>query len=105
VPDILRIIDATQADNLKFALNTAANVPDAIALAGNRLGMVLVSAPSQNIPLTQGPIANGDVNINALKNLKVPVVLDAEYASPDEEFRDEQILWGEPATANLQKTK
>jgi hypothetical protein len=107
VPDILRIIDATRADNLKFALNTAdaANVPDAIALAGNRLGMVLVSAPSQNIPLTQGPIANGDVNINALKNLKVPVVLDAEYASPDEEFRDEQILWGEPAAANLQKSK
>jgi hypothetical protein len=102
VPDILHIIDATRADNLKFALNTtdAANVPDAIMLAGNRLGMVLVSAPSQNIPLTQGPIAEGGVNINALKNLKVPVVLDAEYASPDEEFRDEQILWGEPATAN-----
>jgi len=106
VPDILRIIDETKADNLKFALNTAtASVPDAIGLAGNRLGLVLVSAPFKNIPLTQGPVANGDVNIKALKAVQVPLVLDADYASPDEEFKDVQALWGDPASAMLQETQ
>lgn len=107
VPDILRIIDETKADNLKFALNTAtaANVPNAIAQAGSRLAMILVSAPAKNIPLTQGPVADSGVNLKTLNTVKVPVVLDANYASPDAEFRDVEILWGEPAAANLQKTK
>jgi len=80
-------------------------VPDAIGLAGNRLGLVLVSAPFKNIPLTQGPVANGDVNIKALKAVQVPLVLDADYASPDEEFKDVQALWGDPASAMLQETQ
>ena len=100
MPDILRIIEATKADNLKFALNTAtADVPGAIALAGNRLGLVLVSTPFQNIALSQGPVSNRGVDIQALQSVKVPLVLAADYANPDEVFRDVQALWGGPAPA------
>lgn len=106
VPNILLIIDATKADNLKFALNTAsAHIPPAMALAGKRLGMVLASAPVGNIGLTQGPIAHGSVDIAALQAVKVPLVLDADYANPDEEFRDVQALWGGPTPVTSNETK
>ncbi len=106
VPDILRIIEATKADNLKFALNTdTADVPGAIALAGNRLGLVLVSAPFRNIALSQGPVSNRGVDIQALQSVKVPLVLAADYAGPDEEFQDVQALWGGRAPAVSPESK
>jgi hypothetical protein len=103
--EILRLIDDVRADNLRFALNTSrVNVSDTIARAGKRLSMVLVNAPGKTVPEAQGPVANGGVDLAALKTLHVPVVLDAEYAGPDELFRDVQAVWGDGASAKPLET-
>lgn len=98
VPEILRLIDELDADNLRFALNTScAEVTDSLTQAGDRLGMVLVSAPDRQVPEMQRPVWNRGVDLSALSALTVPVVLDAEYAGPDEVFQDVTAVWGSPA--------
>jgi hypothetical protein len=89
VPDILHIIDGIQADNLRFALNASdTDVADAIARAGNRLAIVLVS----------GAGAAGGRDLAALKTLPVPIVLDAAGTGADDVFRDVQALRNDAAT-------
>jgi hypothetical protein len=106
VPDILRMIGETKEENLKFALNTfGGNVKESIASAGSLLGMVLVSAPSPNASDAQGPVSEGHTDLASfreLKDLKIPIILDAEYANQDEVFRDVQALWGsQPENSTL----
>ena len=48
------------------------------------------------LPEMQRPVAEGGVGLTALRILRVPVVLDAEYAGPDDVFRDVKALWGYP---------
>ena len=94
VPEIIQTINEAKSDNLKFALNTFATDPRAaIALSGNNLGMVLVSAPLPDIPDSQGPISKSHPDLSALKSLKVPLILDGEYTNPDDVFRDTEELW------------
>ena len=98
VPEVLRLIDELGADNLRFALNTScADVKDSLKQAGDRLGMVLVSAPDRLVPEIQRPVRNSGVDLSALRTLKVPVVLDGEYAGPDDVFKDVTAVWGPPA--------
>lgn len=94
VEDVLKIIDDAHVENLKFALNTfGTNPKEAIAVSGDKLGMVLVSTPLPSAPDSQGPISVANPDLSALRTLKVPIVLDAEYANPDEVFRDAEELW------------
>jgi len=98
VPEILRLIDELGADNLRFALNTScADVKDSLARAGDRLGMILASAPGKSAPEMQRPVSEGGVNCTAFKSVRVPVVLDGECAGPDEVFKDVTAVWGPPA--------
>ena len=100
VPEILQLIDDVGADNLRFALNTAcADVRDALTQAGDRLGMVLAAAPSKVLPEMQRPVSEGGVDLSALKTLNLPVVLDGEYAGPDDVLRDVKALWDTPNNA------
>ena len=95
VPEILRLIDKAGADNLRFALNTAcADVRHALAQAGDRLGLVLASAPGRALPEMQRPFSEGGVDLAVLEKVPVPVVLDGEHAGPDDVFRDVKALWG-----------
>ena len=98
VSETLRLIEAVGADNLRFALNTAcADVKEALEQSGTRLSMILISAPGTSIstiPEMQRPVSGGKADLGVLKILKAPIVLDAEYAGPDDIFRDVQILWG-----------
>ena len=98
MPEVLRLIDELGADNLRFALNTScADVKDSLKQAGDRLGMVLVSAPDRLMPEIQRPVRNSGVDLSALRALKAPVVLDGEYAGPDDVFKDVTAVWGPPA--------
>ena len=98
VPDVLRLIDDLGADNLRFALNTScADVKDSLAIAGDRLGLILASAPGKSAPEMQRPVSEGGLNCTAFKSVGVPVVLDGEYAGPDEVFKDVTAVWEPPA--------
>ncbi|MBN2129352.1 MAG: TIM barrel protein [Sedimentisphaerales bacterium] len=98
VPEIVRLIDELASDNLRFALNTAcADVENSLKQAGDRLGMVLISAPDRLVPETQRPVGNSGVDLSAVRTLQVPVVLDGEYAGPDDVFKDVTAVWGPPA--------
>ena len=98
VPEILHLIDELGADNLRFALNmSCADVKDSLSRAGDRLGMILASAPGKSAPEMQRPVSEGGVNCTAFKSVRVPVVLDGEYAGPDEVFKDVTAVWGPPA--------
>jgi sugar phosphate isomerase/epimerase len=98
VPEVLALISEVGADNLRFALNTSRiNIREAISQAGDRLGLVLASAPGPTVPSAQAPLSDGGVDLGALKGLQVPVVLDAVYTQPDEVFRDVKALWGNEA--------
>jgi hypothetical protein len=95
VPEVLRLIDELGVDNLRFALNTStADLRDSVRQAGDRLGLVLASAPGPSGTEMQRPLAQGVVDVSALQALKIPVVLDADYAGPDEVFRDAMAVWG-----------
>lgn len=101
VPEILRLIGELGADNLRFALNTScAEVRDALKQAGDRLGLVLASAPDPVTPEIQRPVRNSAVDLSALRTLKAPVVLDGGYAGPDAVFNDVRVVWGPPATSS-----
>lgn len=96
VSDILAIISQSKAPNLQFALNTAGtDVPQALTQAGSHLGLVLASAPHPTVPLTQAPLAS-EANLQALRLVRVPVILEAEYRGPDDLYRDIKALWGQP---------
>ena len=98
VPEILRLIDELGADNLRFALNTScADVKDSLPIAGDRLGMILASAPGKSAPEMQRPVSEGGVNCTAFKSVWAPVVLDGEYAGPDDVFKDVTAVWEPPA--------
>ena len=102
VPEVLRLIDELGADNLRFALNTAcADVKDSLKQAGDRLGMVLVSAPDRLVPEIQRPVWQGHVDLTFLKTLQVPVILDGDHAGSDDVFKDVTAVWG-PPTNNSQ---
>lgn len=97
VPEILRLIDDLGADNLRFALNTScADVKDSLKQAGDRLGLVLASAPGKLVPEMQRPVWEGQVDVTALRALKAPVVLEGEHIGPDDVFLDVQVVWGAP---------
>jgi hypothetical protein len=97
VPEILRLIDELGADNLRFALNTScAEVTDSLKQAGERLGLVLVSAPDRRLPEIQQPAGSSGMDLSALRALTVPVVLDGDYAGPDEVFKEVTAVWGPP---------
>jgi sugar phosphate isomerase/epimerase len=101
VPEVLRLIDDLGADNLLFALNTSlADIREASTQAGNRLGMVLASAPGKSVGEMQRPVSEGGLDLAALEKVQVPVVLDGAHAGPDDVFRDEQALWGPRATGH-----
>jgi hypothetical protein len=98
VPEVLRLIDELGADNLRFALNTScADVKDSLKQAGDRLGVVFVSAPDRLVPEIQRPVKSSGVDLSALRTLKVPVVLDGEYAGPDDVYKDLTAVWGAAA--------
>jgi hypothetical protein len=98
VPEALHLIEGLGADNLRIALNTScADVKDSLKQAGDRLGMVLVSAPDRLVPEMQRPVRDSGVDLSALRTLKVPVVLNGEYAGPDDVFKDVTAVWGPPA--------
>jgi hypothetical protein len=100
VSEVLSLINEVGADNLRFALNTSRiNVKDAISQAGDRLGIVLASAPGKTVPESQAPVSDGGVDLAALKTLQVPVVLDAVYSGADDVFRDVKAVWGDAAPA------
>jgi hypothetical protein len=98
VPEVLRLIEDLGADNLRFALNTScADVKGSLARAGDRLGMILASAPGKSTPEMQRPVSEGAVDCTAFKSVWAPVVLDGEYAGPDDVFKDVTAVWGPPA--------
>lgn len=98
VTEVLRLIDELGADNLRFACNISrADVKDSLKQAGDRLGMVLVSAPDRSVPEIQQPVSMRGLDLGVLRTLKVPVVLDGEYAGPDDVFKDVTAVWGPPA--------
>lgn len=97
LPETLRLIDDLQQENLHFALNTFGLDPrDAIARAGSRLAFVLASAPGKTIPAAQGPLSDGTTDLIPLKKLHVPLVLDADYPTPNDLFRDLKALSPNP---------
>jgi hypothetical protein len=96
--DMLCFIDKVNASNLRFALNAAhavmmgEKVAKLIAAAGDRLGLVLLSAPRVDAFGQQYdahlPIHTADWDPAPLKALNVPLVLDADYRSWDDTYRD-----------------
>jgi hypothetical protein len=56
-------------------------------------------AQDLTIRIAQGPVSDGGVDPTVLKTLHVPVVLDAEYAGPNDLFRDVKAVSGYAAPA------
>ena len=98
--DMLAFIDQVNAENLRFALNVGhaamagEDLAECISLAGRRLGLVLISAPKvdafgqtydAHLPIHAAPLDL--LPLTALHG-RVPMVLDADYASWDETYRD-----------------
>lgn len=44
----------------------------------------------------QRPVWNSGAELSALRALKMPVVLDAEYAAPNDVFKDVTAVWATP---------
>lgn len=96
--EMLAFIEKIDAPNLRFAVNTAhlmmigEKLQDAIAAAGDRLGLVLLSAPytdafGQHYD-AHLPIHGADPDLSPLKARTVPVVLDADYSAWDDVYHD-----------------
>ncbi len=94
-----------RAGNLRFALNTShvamlgEDLGQALAAAGDRLGLVLISAPRRDlfgqVYDAHAPVSQAGLELAALQAYPdVPQVLDAYYASQDEEYADCCEVWG-----------
>ncbi len=100
--EMVEFIRKLNEDNLRLALNTAhlamtdERLQDAIKLAGDHLGLVLLSASTTDA-FGQSydahvPIHQSTLDLSPLKKLNVPKVLDAEYRSWDEIYQDLQKI-------------
>jgi len=101
---MLAFIAEVGAPNLRFALNTGhvamagEQLDDVVALTGERLGLVLLSAPSVDLfgqtYDAHAPLHAGGLDLSALAGLMaVPQVLDAHYRTVDEEYLDCLTAW------------
>ena len=95
-------LEPLQAKHLRFALNTChaglegESVADAIASAGDRLGMVLLSAPARDL-LGQSydahrPVKDSGLDVAFLKDLACMEVFDADYQTWDEVYEDVRFV-------------
>ena len=108
VAGIAAFADKVGAPNLKLALNTCHSamsgeeLPEALAAAGSRLGLVLLSTPGRD-QLAQAydahrPLWGSKPKLAALSACRgVPMVLDADYPDQDAEYRDAKTVWPKEA--------
>jgi sugar phosphate isomerase/epimerase len=94
----IEFIEKVNAENLRFALNTGhiamagEKTAECVAAAGNLLGLVLLSA-SKVDSFGQKydahlPIHTAEVDLAPIKKVKVIKVLDADYPTWDDAYRD-----------------
>ena len=107
--ELLGFMDEVAHEALRFSLSLShallcAEDPRALLrLAGTRLGSVLLSLPrcdefgqtyDAHLPICRG---HADVDLRAFEGLRVPLILNADYGSWDEVYRDVRAVW--PARA------
>ena len=95
-------LEPAVAARLRYALNTShaaisgEPVADIIAAAGDRLGLVLLSAPGKDVAGqlhdAHRPLADTATNTAAFAALKFTLVLDADYRSWDEVYADVRLF-------------
>ncbi|NQT92799.1 MAG: sugar phosphate isomerase/epimerase [Lentisphaerae bacterium] len=100
--ETLEFIGRVEADNLRFAMNTAHAIlggedpSDIVSAAADSLGLVLLSAPTVD-QFNQGydahaPLHGSGIDLGFLAGLDVPQVLDTPHAVWDDVYRDLQAL-------------
>jgi hypothetical protein len=100
--EFIREVESSGDCRLDFALNTGhaamtkESLGDILAAAGDHLGMVLLCGSSRDI-LAQDydahtPLHESDMDVRPLKATKCPWILDADYGSWNEVYRDCSLL-------------
>ena len=92
--EALSLIEEIGAKNLFLALNTSVDgdLKTVFPVVGNKLGLVLLSAPGTETPEMQLPLHYGGIDLQALQSLHVPLILDADYRNFDEIYLDVKAL-------------
>jgi hypothetical protein len=101
---MVEFVEKVGAENLRFALNTGhaamagENLAKSVSIAGNLLGMVLFSAPKVDSFGQKYdahlPVHTAQIDLTPVKDVDVKgvKVLDADYSSWDETYRDLRFL-------------
>ena len=103
---MLRFIEEVGQPNLRYALSTGhtamlgENLKESLAMAGSRLGVILLSAPRRDLfnqtVDAHAPVAGAEMDLKPLRAYRhICQVLDADYRNLDEEYLDCQAVWQE----------
>jgi hypothetical protein len=102
--EMLAFVGQVGAPNLRFALNTGhcrmlgEDLADTLARAGDRLGMILISAPRRDrfgqVYDAHAPAHDAGLDLAPLRaRPQVPQALDAIYPTQDDEYLDCLAAW------------
>jgi sugar phosphate isomerase/epimerase len=98
IESLLKIVDLVDRRNFKLAINLGhlnLNVDEPVKLVemmGDKLGLILLSSNSVDtfgqIYDTHSPISEAGCDLDWIKDIQVPVILDAVYTDFNEEYED-----------------
>jgi sugar phosphate isomerase/epimerase len=105
----LAFLDKVQAPNLRLALDVGhatwngESLSDVVKMAGDRLGMVLYSAPRRDlfgqVYDAHLPVSESGLDLSAVNGLSGLIqILDGIYSDPDAEYRDCRTVWSRTPT-------
>ncbi len=102
IESMLKMVDLVDRRNFKLAINFGhlnLNVDEPaklVEMMGDRLGLILLSSNSVDtfgqIYDTHSPISEAGCDLDWIKDIQVPVILDAVYTDFNEEYEDLSLL-------------